>query len=85
MKVPAGTYKDVYMTTGECDANGVKMSFTYYFAKDVGMIKQVTKLPGQVVTLELEKFEQESRMWAAEVPWHGRPAHVTFLFLCNVS
>lgn len=57
VKVPAGTYKGVYTTTGECDAKGVKVSFTYYFAKDVGMIKQISKVPGQEVTLELEKFE----------------------------
>lgn len=55
--VPAGTFKDVYTCTGDCDANGVKVTFTYFFAKDVGMIKQTIKLAAQEITLELEKFE----------------------------
>jgi hypothetical protein len=58
VKVPAGTYKNV-ITSGSdnLDANGQKISFTYYFAKDVGMIKQTIKIQTQEVVIELEKFE----------------------------
>lgn len=55
--VAAGTYKDVYTSTGDCDASGTKITFTDYFARDVGMIKQVIKAAGQEVVIELEKFE----------------------------
>ena len=56
--VPAGTYKNVYTCSGDCTANvTTKMSFTYFFAKDVGMIKQIIKTQGQEITIELEKFE----------------------------
>jgi len=56
--VPAGTYKDV-ITSGSdnLDANGQKISFKYYFAKDVGMIKQTIKIQTQEVVIELEKFD----------------------------
>lgn len=56
--VPAGKYTNV-ITAGsdDLDANGQKIGFTYYFAKDVGMVKQVIDLGGQKVTIELEKFE----------------------------
>jgi hypothetical protein len=58
VKVPAGTYKNVVTVTGsDIDANGVKMSMTYYFAKEVGMVKQSLKIAGQEIVLELEKFE----------------------------
>jgi hypothetical protein len=39
------------------DANGQKIGFTYYFARDVGMIKQTIKIQTQEVVIELEKFE----------------------------
>jgi hypothetical protein len=55
--VAAGTYENVYTCSGDCDANGVKINFKYFFAKDVGMIKQIVKLPTQEITLELQKFE----------------------------
>ena len=60
VKVPAGTYKDVVTVTGEdIDANGRKISMTYYFAKEVGIIKQRIKFgdAAETVTFELEKFE----------------------------
>jgi hypothetical protein len=57
LKVPAGTYKNVVTVTGtEFEANGQKLSMTYYFAKDVGMIKQTIKIGGTEVVLELEEF-----------------------------
>jgi hypothetical protein len=55
--VPAGTYKDVYVCTGQMEIGGVKCTFIYYFAKDVGMIKQSVEMPTQKIVVELEKFE----------------------------
>jgi hypothetical protein len=58
VKVAAGAYKDVYTSASDnLDANGTKINFTYYFAKDVGMIKQTIKIAGQEVVIELEKFD----------------------------
>ncbi len=58
VKVPAGTYKGVYTVSGDnLDANGTKISFTCYYAKDVGLIKHVVKVAGQEVVTELEKYE----------------------------
>ena len=36
--------------------DGQKVSHTYYFAKGVGIVKQVVTFAGQEITLELEKF-----------------------------
>jgi hypothetical protein len=57
VKVPAGSYKAVVVASQDLEANGVKMSITYYFAKDVGMVKQVVEIAGQKVIVELEKYE----------------------------
>jgi hypothetical protein len=58
LKVGATTYKNVVTVTGDdLDANGQKMSVIYYFAKEVGMIKQTVKIGGAEVVLELDKFE----------------------------
>jgi hypothetical protein len=51
-------YSNVYTSESDnLDANGTKIAFKYYFAKDVGMIKQTIKIAGQEVNIELEKFE----------------------------
>jgi hypothetical protein len=60
-KVPLGTYPTVVSKTDDMDINGVKTGVTYYFAKDVGMVKQVIKyqhgtMP-MTMMLELEGFE----------------------------
>jgi hypothetical protein len=59
VKVPAGTYKDVITVTGEdIDANGRKITMTYYFAKDVGIVKQRIKFGDAAESVfELEKFK----------------------------
>lgn len=57
VKVPAGSYKAWVVTSQDLDANGVKMSVTYYFAEKVGMVKQLVEVSGQKVVVELEKFE----------------------------
>ncbi|MFO0880220.1 MAG: hypothetical protein U0840_22965 [Gemmataceae bacterium] len=55
--VPAGKYT-VYPVVGQdIEANGVKMTLSYYFAERVGMVKQVIELAGQRITIELEKYE----------------------------
>ena len=60
--VPAGKYADVVTSGGDdLDGNGQKVGFTYYFAKDVGMVKQVIDRGGQKVTIEPEKFEPAAK------------------------
>lgn len=57
VKVTAGTYKTITVSGQDLEANGVKLSMTYYFAKDVGMVKQVIELASQKIVIELEKYE----------------------------
>jgi len=57
VKVPAGTYKTVTSATDDLDANGTKISFKYYFAENVGMVKQDLDIAGQKAVIELEKYE----------------------------
>jgi hypothetical protein len=57
VKVPAGNYKAVVVASQDLEANGVKMSVTYYFAEKVGMVKQVVEVSGQKIVIELEKYE----------------------------
>jgi hypothetical protein len=56
-KVPLGTYPTLVSKADDLDINGVKAGVTYYFAKDVGMVKQIIKLPTGTMMLELEAFE----------------------------
>jgi hypothetical protein len=56
VKVPAGSYKAIVVTSQDLEANGIKMAVTYYFAKDVGMVKQVVVVAGQKVVVELEMY-----------------------------
>ncbi len=58
VKVPAGTYQAITVSTPDLEVNGQKAACTFYFAKDVGMVKQVIEVTGQKkVEIELEKFE----------------------------
>jgi hypothetical protein len=57
VKVPAGAYKAVVVASQDLEANGIKMSVTYYFAEKVGLVKQVIEVAGQKVVVELEKYE----------------------------
>jgi hypothetical protein len=56
--VPAG-YNDLVITSSskDLDANGQKLKFTYYFGKNVGMIKQEIEIGDQKVIIELERFD----------------------------
>jgi hypothetical protein len=56
----AGEKDPVPAVTVQCDdleANGAKYSFTTYYAKDIGMVKQVIKAGGLEINIELEKYE----------------------------
>jgi hypothetical protein len=58
VKVPAGTYQTITAKADDLDINGIKAGVTYYFAKDVGMVKQTLKLPSnQQIVIELKSFE----------------------------
>jgi hypothetical protein len=54
--VPAGKY-DTIVVKNDLELNNTKVTTTYYFAKDVGMVKQVADINGVNIVLELEKFE----------------------------
>ena len=54
--VPAGKYK-AFKISGEFDVAGQNMTFVYYFAKDVGVVKQVITGAGLDLTSELQKYE----------------------------
>jgi hypothetical protein len=60
LKIGDKEYTDLYYT--ECDdldANGMKVKFKTYFAKDVGMVKQIITVGAQPdIVIELEKYEE---------------------------
>ncbi len=59
VKVPAGTYKAIPVAGQDIEANGVKITrLTYYFAENVGMVKQVIEIENNKIIIELERFEQ---------------------------
>ncbi len=56
----AGEKEPVKAVTVRCDdleANGARYSFATYYAKDKGMVKQVSEAGGLKVVIELEKYE----------------------------
>lgn len=57
MAVLGNTYPDVIVCTSEdFTVDGQQLTHTYYFAKGVGIIKQVVNFAGQPITLQLEKY-----------------------------
>jgi hypothetical protein len=55
--VPLGKFQTV-TAASEMEVNMIKVGTTCYFAKDVGMVKQIVKLGDkQTIILELEKFQ----------------------------
>jgi hypothetical protein len=55
---PAKTkYQTITVSGPELLANGQKMKLTYYFAENMGMVKQVASIAGVDVVLELLKYE----------------------------
>jgi hypothetical protein len=49
--------KGVTVTGKDLEANGVKMTLTYTFVENVGMVKQLIEMGGQKILIELEKYE----------------------------
>jgi hypothetical protein len=54
--VAAGKYK-AFRVEVETSAAGMRATTTFWFAPDVGVVKQTTENAGMTVTAELEKFE----------------------------
>jgi hypothetical protein len=56
--VPAGSFKCIVTSTDDLSGNGQRIgSLKTYYAKGVGIVKQVSTLNGTPITLELTKFE----------------------------
>jgi hypothetical protein len=56
VEVPAGKYKTVTVEVNS-EAAGMKFTTKYWFAADVGIVKQVATIGGNTISLELEKYE----------------------------
>ena len=54
--VPAGKFKTMPVYV-QADLGGLNMNTTYWFAANVGIVKQVVEFMGQKVTQSLEKYE----------------------------
>jgi hypothetical protein len=57
IKVPAGTYQAIRVTSEDLETNGLRSVLTTYFARGVGMVKQVIQVGDVTADIELEKFE----------------------------
>lgn len=57
VKVPAGTYKTVRVTSQDLEVNGLQPVITTYYARGAGMVKQVIREGDVTTEIELEKFE----------------------------
>lgn len=60
VSVPAGSY-DTMAVTGAIQIGPKKMDVQYWFAPNVGIVKQYVKIGDYEVTLELEKFEPAAK------------------------
>jgi hypothetical protein len=63
VKVPAGTYDTVTVTT-TADTQKIDdqtVTITYYFASKVGLVKRVVEIGGARTILELEKYEESKK------------------------
>jgi Protein of unknown function (DUF3108) len=58
IKVAAGKYETIRVYI-KLEENGQQVETTYWFAKDVGFVKQTLDVAGASITLELEKFERK--------------------------
>jgi hypothetical protein len=57
VKVPAGSYKAITVTSQDLEVNALRPTITTYFASGVGMVKQtIEEGPGKI-EIELEQFE----------------------------
>lgn len=57
VKVPAGTFKTIRVSSRDLEANGLNPLITTYYASGIGMVKQVIQVGNAMATIELEKFE----------------------------
>ena len=57
LEVPAGKF-DTISAKIETTVGGNKISNTYWFAPDVGIVKQAVDLAGRSINMELLKFEE---------------------------
>jgi hypothetical protein len=58
IKVPAGSYDTYSVTSKNLTIDSQPVVVTYYFAKGVGLVKQVVDIGGSKTELELEKYEE---------------------------
>jgi hypothetical protein len=58
IKVAAGEFKTIRVSL-KLEENGQQIETTYWFAKDVGFVKETVDAAGASITLELEKFERK--------------------------
>jgi hypothetical protein len=57
IKVAAGDYETVRVTSQDLEVNALKPILTTYYARGVGMVKQVIQVGEVTTVIELEKFE----------------------------
>jgi len=57
IKVAAGDYETVRVTSQDLEVNALKPTITTYYARGVGMVKQVIQVGDATTEIELEKFE----------------------------
>jgi hypothetical protein len=58
IKVPAGEFKTIRVHI-KLEQAGQQLDTTYWFAQDVGFVKETVEAAGKPITLELDKFEQK--------------------------
>jgi hypothetical protein len=56
VKVPAGDYQTISSSSSSFEVMGQKLEMNYFFAPDVGMVKQIVKLGNSTVVVELQKY-----------------------------
>jgi hypothetical protein len=57
VKIPAGAFKAVRVTSQDLEINGLKPVITTYFASGAGMVKQTIQEGDSKIEIELEKLE----------------------------
>jgi hypothetical protein len=57
VKVPMGTFKAYTVTCPEFEIGDKKMSLSYWFVPNIGIVKQEVRIGNFEVLLELEKFQ----------------------------
>ena len=58
VEVPAGKFKTLRVYFDLQDANGQQVKTTYWFAPNVGFVRQQMELPNATILLEMQKFER---------------------------